>query len=332
MDNEVSELSKRVYALEEQNHRRAQEIILASHRLDTLNETSSFRVRHEAPAALAQALNFLRCTDTHVGPMFYAENDSMIGRSLEVYGEWCANETNLIKQIIQPGDTVLDVGANLGHHSRAFAQMVGKQGTVVSFEPNSFNALLLRLNARLATDLRIQVVNAAVSDKAGFASITSIEPGSEANYGGATIDEGGQGDLCPMVRLDDLRLPIAPSFIKIDVEGHEAGVVNGALDLLRQAKPTLFVEADDENTIEICKQVETLGYDIYFFETFAYRSDNFKNNPSDVWNGGGYSRNVLCLHQDKQLSVSGIERLDTSADLPSNAVRIGHQDVRVFGR
>ena len=65
----------------------------------------------------------------------YNVNDAFIGRSLDLYGEWCDDELHILGQILKPGDVVVDAGANIGTHTVAFAQAVGPNGLVVAFEP-----------------------------------------------------------------------------------------------------------------------------------------------------------------------------------------------------
>src|ERR1019366_7938506 len=68
------------------------------------------------------------------GLMMYNRKDIWVGRSLEVYGEFSENEVKLFREIVKPGNTVIDVGANIGTHTVAFSRLVGS-GVVVAFEP-----------------------------------------------------------------------------------------------------------------------------------------------------------------------------------------------------
>lgn len=69
------------------------------------------------------------------GKMIYNKNDMYIGRSLDRYGEYSEGEVDLFRQIVHQGDTVLEVGANLGAHTLALALLVGEGGCVHAFEP-----------------------------------------------------------------------------------------------------------------------------------------------------------------------------------------------------
>ena len=72
---------------------------------------------------------------TRYGEMIVPAMDTYIGRSLIEYGEWTNGDIALLEQIIRPGMTVVDVGANIGSHTLAFSKAVGKHGRVLALEP-----------------------------------------------------------------------------------------------------------------------------------------------------------------------------------------------------
>jgi hypothetical protein len=64
------------------------------------------------------------------GIFMFSRNDNFVGRGLDLYGEWCDFEIQLLRNHIKFGDTVIDVGANIGTHAVAFGNMVGPMGAV----------------------------------------------------------------------------------------------------------------------------------------------------------------------------------------------------------
>jgi hypothetical protein len=72
-----------------------------------------------------QAMPVFPRAETCLGPMFTLQGDAVIGRSLRLYGEFAGEEVDSILDFFRPGDHVLDLGANIGVHSLAFAQTEG---------------------------------------------------------------------------------------------------------------------------------------------------------------------------------------------------------------
>ena len=69
------------------------------------------------------------------GFFLFNKNDNFIGRSLDIYGEWCEGELATLFQVLKPGHLVIDVGANIGTHTIPFANKVTQTGLVLAFEP-----------------------------------------------------------------------------------------------------------------------------------------------------------------------------------------------------
>ena len=78
------------------------------------------------------AEDIVEIADCRHGRMAFLRNDNIIGRSLRLYGEWAEAEIELAKVFLRPGDTVVDVGANIGTHSIAYGLLVGDSGAVIS--------------------------------------------------------------------------------------------------------------------------------------------------------------------------------------------------------
>jgi hypothetical protein len=87
------------------------------------------------------------------GLMAYSRNDTLIGRSLDSYGEWCEYEIELLQTVIKLGDVVIDVGANIGTHAVALAGLVGPTGHVFAYEPQP------RLHRFLAANIALNEID-----------------------------------------------------------------------------------------------------------------------------------------------------------------------------
>jgi len=80
--------------------------------------------------------------------MTFDSRDKWLGRSLDLYGEWSEPEVDLYRRIVKPGDTVVEVGANIGAHTLPLAQLVGEDGSIIAFEPDHGNFDVLTENMR----------------------------------------------------------------------------------------------------------------------------------------------------------------------------------------
>lgn len=154
--------------------------------------------------------------------------------------------TALLRATLQPGWTVLDVGANAGYFSLLAADLVGPGGRVYAFEPNPELFALLHRSALLHPAANLVAVQAALGEEQ--AEVSLYVPADAANTGLSTVrkDVAGGGALTvpvKMLRLDDFCAghSLHPRLIKIDVEGHELPVLAGALRTLRSVQPDYVV-------------------------------------------------------------------------------------------
>lgn len=83
------------------------------------------------------------------GLMVFNRHDQFIGKALKVYGEYSEGEYDVFSQVVKPGDTVIEAGANLGAHTLGLAQLAGPNGRVYAFEPQRLMFQTLLGNAAL---------------------------------------------------------------------------------------------------------------------------------------------------------------------------------------
>jgi FkbM family methyltransferase len=153
---------------------------------------------------------------------------------LYLQGERFIAERHVLRELLTPGMRAVDVGANIGYYALLLANVLGPQGSIICFEPEPANVAELNRNIAANGLDNVEVIAKAVGNADGIASFSS-----GINSG---IARDGKGDFtCPVCRLDTV-LTSHVDFIKIDVEGHECQVLEGAQRILRQHHPTLFVE------------------------------------------------------------------------------------------
>lgn len=160
-----------------------------------------------------------------------------------------------IQANVSAGDLVLDVGANIGNHTLYLAAIA--ECKVVSFEPNASLIEALRRSVEInQLSERVTLMPYGVGHSAGQGHFAAI---MQENLGGQSI-EIGEGDI-RIVALDELELPGRVRLIKIDVEGMELPVLQGAAGLIEKDRPLIYVEcmnADHYKTISAW--MESHGY------------------------------------------------------------------------
>lgn len=154
-------------------------------------------------------------------------------------------EISYLLRTIKRGATVVDVGAHKGGYTFWMHKAAGPQGRVIAFEPQSKGAQLLQV---LFSGTNVQVEHKALSNSIGHKDlyiqpqkfVVSFEASLENKYPEATAER------IETTTLDHYctRQRVTPSFIKIDVEGHEENVLLGAIRMLQEARPVLLVECE----------------------------------------------------------------------------------------
>lgn len=153
------------------------------------------------------------------------------------------NMVELFQTLIEPDDVVLDIGANIGLTSILFSSLSKK---VYAFEPSTSTFKILRENLARAKVNNVLALNIGCGERRESLSITF----SKNNRSGGFISDKIQpkeGHLTELIQIDSLDNYFGESsevvcFIKIDVEGYEADVINGARILLEKYKPVVVLE------------------------------------------------------------------------------------------
>ena len=175
-----------------------------------------------------------------------------------------------IDALLGSGQCAVDVGANVGYFSLLMSRRVGERGTVLAFEPVPGTRRRLEQNVALNSDSQVEVRAEAVG-----ASVAEVELhlGTATHSGVASLRpiDGSEGALrVPQTTLDAALGDRRPTLLKIDVEGAEAGVLDGAEDLLERASPDLVLEVSaqflpefGETGRSLCDRLLSRGYAMY---------------------------------------------------------------------
>jgi FkbM family methyltransferase len=187
---------------------------------------------------------FNRCVQGREGYVLYNTNDIYVGQAIERYGEYGEIEAQLLRQMCRPGAVVVEVGANLGTHTLMLARSVGPQGFVYAYEPQRIVFQALCANLALNSIVNVDARHVAVGAELGSVLIPDIDYAQRNNYGGIQANGFTSGRKVRKVALDgDLDLKRLDA-IKIDVEGMEREVLQGADGLIKRFRPLLYVEND----------------------------------------------------------------------------------------
>jgi len=231
------------------------------------------------------------------GLFMYNRNDAFIGRGLDLYGEWCDFEIQTLRPFVKLGDTIVDVGANIGTHTVAFANMVGPAGTVHAFEPQRPTFLMLSGNVALNGLDNVFCHQQAVGDSSGEISLPTLPPaGTFFNFGSVSLESADvKGETVPLITLDSLKLT-ACRLLKIDVEEMEPKVIAGARRTIKDCQPILYVENDRSGgSRSLSGLFKELGYKAYWSICPYFDPRNFYSNTVNVWAEYVPSINLLCL-------------------------------------
>jgi FkbM family methyltransferase len=165
-----------------------------------------------------------------------------------ILGDWEQPESRYMREKVGLGDTVIDIGANIGWFTLLAAARCGDSGHVHAFEPHPVIARYLNRSIHDSRiDDRVTVHRLALDEKKGEAVLGAR---TDTNNPGHNWLLGAQekGDVqfdrhkVTTARLDDLLPDSSPTVIKIDVEGAEARVMRGAREMLRRARPLVLSE------------------------------------------------------------------------------------------
>lgn len=184
-------------------------------------------------------------------------------------------EWELASRWLSTGDWAIDVGANIGHYTKRFSDLVGIRGRVIAFEPVPATFELLSANAAQFACANVTLLNLAASDSTQVLgmSIPDFDTGLK-NYYCAALTTAATDLQVMSCSIDSLRLPGSVRVLKIDAEGHDGVVLRGARELLASQRPTVVIESDSG---EVKKMLTDLGY---VSETVAGSSNAIYRHPS----------------------------------------------------
>jgi FkbM family methyltransferase len=227
--------------------------------------------------------------------------NEVIDSSIYFLGAYEPDLVSAVKKLIKQGDTVLDVGANVGCHALLFSKLAGPQGRVIAFEPTTRAFQKLRRNREL--NLEVCTKNLVLEKMAiGDRSVKSQPVQFRSSWRLFGPEEQTEHELLDILTIDEYLEKhelTRVDFIKIDVDGYEYKVIKGALRTLQVHKPVLMMEFGHYTLEGVGDRLEdlvdclfSLGYAIRRdeeFYLFRDRSEILATVPPDS------TINVICL-------------------------------------
>ena len=242
--------------------------------------------RTHAARMYASALGLLK-RDSLVARLPHGERVRLLPHYRQL--TWNPEEYNAFRADIRPGDTVLDVGANIGAYTVLFAQWVGPHGRVIAFEPapEPYRALRMLVDANTVAD-RVTALDQAVSSLEGTAAFAAV-----GVDGANRLTRTGDGMTVATTTIDAVcrRLNVRPRLIKIDAEGAELDVLRGARQTLARggAGLRLYVEMHPHLWPQFGASREAIEAELASHGLRAERLDG----RADVWNLEGVCLRIV---------------------------------------
>ena len=268
--------------------------------------------------------------DFKYGRILRYTQDAYIGDSLGLYGEYALNEMALLQQLIKPNDTVIEVGANIGSLTIPIAQICKEgSGRVYAFEPQRITFQMLCGNVVLNNLFNVWTFNQGGGSKPGKIKI------SDGLYKGENKDpdyiSGNNGNFqlknnpgeyeIDIITLDGLNLKCC-DLIKIDAEGMEPEILDGAWNLIKQSKPIISMEGNytDGGKIAV-KKLQSMGYTVYLAHLNLFGKANYFETKRNIFLEYGkfykdingeikqelnniISNNWLCVPKERNIKVN----------------------------
>jgi len=216
------------------------------------------------------------------GCAFHAsESSTSISSTQYSHGDYEAHETRIMAEVVQPGWTVVDAGANFGWYAIHLARWVGPGGRVLAFEPIPASFGELTDNTLLNGCGNLRNFPMALGGEDGMISL--YLPSSHLGAGAASqfLDMGEKVPV-PMKRLDTLLEAEGVAhvdFLKADIEGGELNLLRGAQGLLARCHPAILIEIVDIH----CRRFGHGPEDVIgFLAGFGYKGRYIDGNGSLV--------------------------------------------------
>ena len=169
--------------------------------------------------------------------------DNVVAPWLEEYEEWEPAVTQTLTQLVQPGFTVLDVGAHVGIFTLLVSRLVGPSGRVIALEPDPLNARFLRRNVMSAGCTNVLLLEVAAADRSRMLPLS--RPSDDNTGDSRTYEVATNAELffVNAIALDNL-VPTRGrvDLVKLDLQGMDHVALRGTQRIMEEQHPTIILE------------------------------------------------------------------------------------------
>lgn len=241
--------------------------------------------------------------------------DVYVGNAVLTYGEYGEIEWLLLEEMIRPGRDAIEVGANIGTHTVSLARKLAGMGRrLLAVEPQPVVFQNMCANLALNALFNVLAENAACSDAPGWLSFQAPDYRQRNNFGGVSMREDGVGNQrVRAVCLDDL-VPddFDVGLLKIDVEGFEQKVLEGATRTIARCRPFIYLENDRvDRSKALIEWLWAAGYKLWWHMPRLFNPKNFAGHSENIY-GNVASFNMMAIPSEVPTNINGLAPVENS--------------------
>jgi FkbM family methyltransferase len=253
----------------------------------------------------------------------------LISDHFNLYGQWAETEIDLCRVLLKPDAVVIEAGANLGTHTVALSKLC-PTGLVIAFEAQSKIFGLLSGNLAINRCDNVRAFNMALADRVKELDIETGNYDHAFNYGSFSLDKGFSTEQqfpgyvrYERVRTQTIDAAVAEQqldrvdLLKIDVEGYEEQVLQGAAETIEKFAPDLIVEAvHRDQTKAVHAIMKERGYSAHWIAAPRYVPTNY--NCSQIITPG-HDFSLLFRSSGKAIPI-GMQAFDRVQDIENGII------------
>lgn len=215
--------------------------------------------------------------------LYLDAKDPGISRTLILFRQRELDHKWIMENCLGSGDSVLDIGANIGYYVAMEAHLIGRQGKIYAYEPSITNFQLLLKNLKLNKITgQVEAENAAISDKTGVQRFFLSQMSNLNTFHRSSSQEYIETDVNTLSINDVLEAHPDIRFIRMDVEGHEVEILRAAIPLLSNPQSDIGIIFElhinryvSTDFLETLKKLWAVNYRCRYLSSSNYRGSSY---------------------------------------------------------